>query len=443
MSIFGVFQSIKQSDFLHNVIKVSSGKLSAMAIAVLATPVVSRLFSPEDYGIAAVVIAAIGITASFLPLSYERAVIFPKEDAKAGQVLVLEIIVSVITTLAVYAVLGLCSVIWPDIALRSGMGVFFWTFPAGAFLLAMRSTATAICIRREYFSAIAKADVAEAAVNSTTRIVWGVTLASSAAGLMLGYLLGIATGASICGVRAYRWLSRMNVSITVTGLRNVLIEFRDYPIFRAPAKFAFSAAQRLPVIALGLLFPLEIVGFYAMANRAAAMPLQAASQAVRDVLLQKIMGFRQNDQPMGESLIRVATVLGLSGAPLFLILFFFGEELLSWLLGDRWIGAGRVVEILSPYLFVVWLGSFTATVFETLRLNRLRLKIYVGNLVIRIGVFAVCGLRQYNFETTLWIFVATSCMYQFLVYAFAAKAAAKHDSGLPTMTGIDRLRDQS
>ncbi|RLA26441.1 MAG: hypothetical protein DRR15_19750, partial [Gammaproteobacteria bacterium] len=299
MSIFGTFRSWKQSDFLRNVVKVSSGRLSAMAIAVLATPVVSRLFAPEDYGVAAVVIAAIGIAASFLPLSYERAVIFPKEEAKAGQVLVLAIVVSVVMTVALYAVLGACSVIWPDIATNSGMGLYFWLFPAGAFLLALRHTATAVCIRRKFFSSIAKADVTEAVVNSSTRIFWGIFLASSAAGLLFGYLLGVAFGALICGVRAYRWYSNIGVAGAKSELRSVLVEFRDYPLFRAPAKFAFTAAQRLPVIALGFMFPLEIVGFYAMANRAAAMPLQAASQAVRDVLLQRIMGFRQNEVPMG------------------------------------------------------------------------------------------------------------------------------------------------
>ncbi len=442
MSIFGIFRSWKQSEFLRNVVKVSSGRLTAMAIAVLATPIVSRLFAPEDYGVAAVVIAAIGISASFLPLSYERAVIFPKENSKASQVLVASLLVSVVTTLTLYAVLGLCSLIWPDMALRSGMGPFFWVFPAGAFLLAMRSTATAVCIRGEYFSSIAKADVTEAAVNSLSRIVWGMFLISSAAGLLFGYLLGVAVGASICGIQAYRWLAKTDVSITLSNLRDVLLEFKDYPIFRAPAKFAFSTAQRLPVIALGIMFPIELVGFYAMANRAAALPLRAASKAVRDVLLQKIMGFRQTEQPMGKSLIKVAVALGLTGAPIFLVLFFFGEDLFSWLLGDRWSAAGRVVEILSPYLFVVWLGSFTATVFETLRLNKVRLKIHVGNLVIRICVFVGCGIAQYDFERTLWVLVATSCAYQFVIYAFAANAAAKHDAALANTTAFDRTPGQ-
>jgi len=208
------------------------------------------------------------------------------------------------------------------------------------------------------------------------------------------------------------------------------VEYRDYPIFRAPAKFAFSGAQRLPIIALGVIFSAEIVGFYAMANRAAAIPLHAASQAVKDVLLEKIMGKRQGEQPIVNSLLVVAIGLAATGAPVFILLFLFGEEAFAWFLGAKWASAGRFVEILSPYLYAVWIGSFTATIFETLRLNKLRLKIHTGNLVVRVAIFLYCGLAGLDIERTLWVFVIGSSFFQLMVYVIAAKAAIKHDRAL-------------
>jgi len=431
MSLFPDLAFLKKSQFIRNVAKVSSGRLSAMIIGIVATPIVSRLFDPEDYGVAAVVIAAIGITAILLPLSLERAVLYPKENSKAGQVLVLALFVSTFMAFFVYAILGICLFIWPDAAERSGMGVFFWIFPIGGLLVALRGIATIACIRNEQFTTIAAADVTDAAVNSSTRILWGVFLTSSTVGLLFGYLLGVIVAASICSIHLFRLLLRIQTPITVSSMRSVLIEFRDYPIFRAPARFAFSAAERLPVIALGLMFPAATVGFFAMANRAAALPLQAASQSIKDVLLRKIMGYRQNDQPMAQSLVKVAIVLGITGAPMFLVLFLFGEELLSWILGDRWASAGRVVEILTPYLFIVWMGSFTSTVFETLRLNQLRLKMYVSKLLVRIGIFVFAGFAQMDFEETLWLFVAVSCAFQLLIYTIAVRVVVMHDQSLP------------
>ena len=430
MSLIPDLAFLKKSQFIRNVAKVSSGRLTAMIIGIVATPIVSRLFDPEDYGVAAVVIAAIGITAILLPLSLERAVLYPKEDSKAGSILVLALLVSTIMAFFVYVVLGICLLIWPDVAERSGMGVFFWVFPLGGLLVALRGIATIACIRHEQFTTIAAADVIDAAINSSTRILWGVFLASATVGLLYGYLLGVIVAASICSIHLYRLLLKVQTPISASDLWSVLTEFRDYPIFRAPARFAFSAAERMPVIALGFMFPAQIVGFFAMANRAATLPLQAASQSIKDVLLRKIMGYRQNGEPMANSLIKVASVLAITGAPMFLVLFIFGEELLSWILGNRWRSAGRVVEILTPYLFVVWMGSFTSTVFETLRLNQLRLKMYVSKLLVRIGVFVFADFAQMDFEETLWLFVIVSCVFQIIIYAIAARVTVMHDESL-------------
>ena len=80
LNLFSITRKFQKSQFLRNVAKLSSGKLLALAIAVVVTPIVSRLFSPSDYGVAALFIAASTIASSVLALAYERAAIFPKDD---------------------------------------------------------------------------------------------------------------------------------------------------------------------------------------------------------------------------------------------------------------------------------------------------------------------------------------------------------------------------
>jgi len=411
-----------------------------MLIALAATPVISRLFDPADFGVAALFIATMTVTASMLALAYERGVLFPKQESKAARILVLALSISVACTLLVYIVIGICVLIWPDIAEFSGMGNFFWFFPLGALFLSLRGTLVALCIRREDFSSIASADVGAAVISASTRILWGLFLASSVVGLVFGHLLGIAIAVLICGVRCMQWLRNTVEPANLVGMQAVAIEYKDYPLFRAPAKIAFSAARRLPIIALGILFPAEIVGYYAMANRAAELPLQAASTSVSNVLLRKTMGLRQIEQPMGKSLMKVVMVLIVTGLPIFSLMFFFGQEILSWFLGARWSSAGSIVQILAPYLFTLWVGSFAPTVFETLRLNKLRLKLHVGNLLVRCGTFAFCGVAGLGVTDTLWIFVVISSAYQVFIYAIAARATARYDAELiRTRAGVNDM----
>lgn len=417
-------------DLFRDVAKVSTGRLSAMAIAVLATPIVSRLFAPEHYGLAALVVAAVSITASFLPLSYERAILYPKAERQAASLLWLSLCVAGAVTAIVYLLLCVSALVWPDIAGASGMGAFFWIFPIGGLFVALKRIASTVCIREKAFSRIATADFLDAAGTASIRILWGLVLVSSAAGLLFGFFVGVAVATAICSVRALAWFRALDVRPTGADMVALLKEYRDYPIFRAPAKFAFTAAQRSPIIALGILFPVEFVGFYAIAHRAAALPLYAASRAVKDVLIQRIMKSKHDNEQLGGSLAKVAGIMAICGAPLFLVLHMYGEPMFSWLLGDRWSTAGRVAEILAVYLYLVWVGSVTATAFESLRLNKLRMKLYVGNLALRIAIFSACGFYALNFEQTLMFFVAGCALYQFATYFFAARALLAHDAGI-------------
>jgi len=40
-----------------------------------------------------------------------------------------------------------------------------------------------------------------------------------------------------------------------------------------------------------------------------------------------------------------------------LILWVFGQEIIVVILGARWETAGRIVEIMAPYLFTEWIGA--------------------------------------------------------------------------------------
>ena len=415
---------------MMNVAKMSSGKLLAMAIAVLVTPVISRLFDPSAYGIAALFIAVTTILSSVMPLSYERAAIFPETDDVAR--IITRVAVSVSVTFAVLLLAGIavCHQQWPTFPENTGLGNYVWLVPLGALVMALKNTITAICVRRADFSAIAVADVSDAVTAATSRIIWGLVIASSAAGLIIGHMLGIAIAATICVFKSVHWLRESQIKPTLQDMRTQAISFADYPLFRAPARLAFTASRKLPVIALGVLFPAEVAGFFAMANRAAARPLHAVSKSVSDVLLQRTMGLRHQNQRLAPGLLRVVLGLIVTGLPVFLIVIAFGQELLSWFLGARWRDAGVYIEIMAPYLYAVWIGSFANSAFETLRLNKLRLQVNVGSLFVRTALFVYCGAIGASVIDTLTLYVWVSCAYQLFTYAITALAVKRHDAGL-------------
>lgn len=426
---------LTKSVFVRNVAKLSSARFVAMFIALAATPIIARLFDPQHFGAAATFFAYSTVAGALFPLSYHRAVIFPKDDQTARQMLTLSIIIGGIVTLAVYVALALAASSGVQVTEFAGLGVIVWLLPLGAWLASFSDTFGNLCIRRQDISAMAKADVAQQLVTSGARIAWGFLLATSVAGLVLGQMLGVVVGMLICLVRCLPWLRTVKTSVTLSGLFSLASEYRDYPLFRLPANLSFIASRQLPVIALGLMFPPAIVGFYAMANRAANMPLQAASQAISNVLMGSTMAMRHRQKAIGKKVLRVVVVLAAIGLPVFAGVYILGEELLTWFLGERWRTAGRITEMLAPYLFMVWVSSFSPTVLESLRLNKLRLMLNFGNLAIRALVFLACGIAGFGIIETLAAFVVVSSMYQVLIILISARMVVIHDRSLSSTEG--------
>ena len=350
----------------------------------------------------------------------------------AARLLLVATYVAIGMTLVTYLLLLVGSILRPELAARAGMGSLIWLLPLAALLAALKEAFLTLCLRTDRYKSMAMSLAAETGVTAISRIVWGLMLSSSIAGLVLGHFLGVAIGGLICVIACRSWIAEHFAGMRSWKLLSVMRDFSDYPKFRAPARLAFNAAKRMPVIALGLIFPAEVVGFYAMANRSAGMPLQAASQSVSNVFLRDLIKTRDRDLPLLPGVRRVLGILLLTGIPMFLVVYFLGGELLTWFLGARWQQAGVFIEILALYLFSTWVSSFASTIFETLRLNKVMLRMHFGNLLVRLLVFIACAVVALSPTETLWLFAVVCSAYQFLIVIVAMLKARRHDAGLET-----------
>ena len=401
-----------------------------MAIGILGAPIVARLFGPSDYGIAAFLVAIMTIAAGILPIGYQRAILFPRDDQTAAELLALVLAVSAALSLCLYVVLGVIAfagVSLPGPHLDSNI---VWLLPLGAFLLAVREALLTLMIRRREFGVIAWADVLQSGGTLISRVIWGVALGSAAIGLLLGQFIGVMASVLITWTVGRRWLRSARATRGISPLAKVAAEFSDYPKFRVYAGLLFQAAEQLPVLALGMMFPAEAVGFFAMAHRVADLPLQAASRALSDAILGNAISKRHHDRPLGPLVWKAAAGLAVLGLPTFTVMFLVGDEVLTWILGDRWADAGRIVEILSIYLFFQWMNSAFSPVFETLRKNKQYMMLNTLNLVARTGVFVGCFMAALDIFQTMWVFsIVCACVALVRIVA-AALVVRQHDATL-------------
>ena len=69
-----------KSEFNFNVFTLMVGSTLAQAIPIAITPILTRLYTPEDFGVLALFIAITSILGSVVNGRYEQAIILPKKE---------------------------------------------------------------------------------------------------------------------------------------------------------------------------------------------------------------------------------------------------------------------------------------------------------------------------------------------------------------------------
>jgi O-antigen/teichoic acid export membrane protein len=215
------------------------------------------------------------------------------------------------------------------------------------------------------------------------------------------------------------------------------LEYSDFPKFDAPAGLIFSFGQNLPVLFFGTMFSPAIAGLYAMANRLSQAPLTVVSDSVRRVFLQKAARINNRSGSLLKAFMLTTSGLALMGLVPLIVLIFFGEPLLGWLLGDRWLSAGRYLEIMAPWLFMVWVTAPANPVFAVLRRQKLWLTVQSLLTVFRLCAFGVAFLLSAGPEGTLQAFVIATVAANIITIVIAINLINKKASQLRTEGKID------
>ena len=90
---------LHKNEFTSNVLKLITGTALGQLITVLVSPILTRLYSAEDFGIFAIYISVAGILSVIITLRFEDAIVLPAEDNEAIDLVLLGLGISLIFSL--------------------------------------------------------------------------------------------------------------------------------------------------------------------------------------------------------------------------------------------------------------------------------------------------------------------------------------------------------
>ncbi len=336
-------RSARQDRFLRRLALLSGGTMLGQAVVLLSSPLLTRLYTPEEFGLLGVFASLSGILGSSIALRYDFAVPVCDDDGEAAGIV---LVAMVAVTLLSGAVGLLVWVLGPWLAALTStpeLAPALWLLPVSLALWGLSLPLSFWMVRQAGYRIVAANKVVRFVVQVAVQLGLGLAGAGG-----LGLVIGVAAGYLASTAHfllalppAERALLR---AVPAGRLWPLAARHWRYPAFSTPSGLLQSAIQFLPATLVAVVYGPTAAGWFALAQRLLELPVVLLSNSASAVFLAEVRGLPAIE--VRRLFLRTAgrfTVLGLLGmAPLLLL----GPQLFALLFGEPWRDAGSVLQCL-------------------------------------------------------------------------------------------------
>jgi O-antigen/teichoic acid export membrane protein len=350
-----VIRRLKASALARNMFSVASGTAAGQLVAFAFSPLITRIFSPEVFGLQGVFLAAVSILSPVIALRYPLAIVIAENEKEArrlerlavGIAFLLSFILGVILLFAqgpVLAVLG-----------AEAVGPWIWFLPLALLCVAFQDVSTFQATRHGWFRLLGVVTVVQAFLTNLARVLGGL------AAPVVGVLIAVTALAPAVQAGLVKLFSKDRRGPPPPQLRPraalaLMDKHRDFPLYRVPTDVLNSASQAVPTILLAALFSPAAAGFYVLARSVLNLPANLVGIAIGNVLYAHYAELDRAGEPLTPVLLRwTGGLLALS--PLIIGGSWFAPAIFSFVFGAEWEEAGQYVQWMS-----LWIGISIANV---------------------------------------------------------------------------------
>jgi O-antigen/teichoic acid export membrane protein len=388
--------------FARKVMSLSALTALGQASFVIALPVLSRLYTPSDFGLFTIYLSIVNIGGPIVGLKFESALYAARTKQEAGITLALSILtITIMSGVAAVALFIFSRQLMGT--LNPGAQWVAWYLPFGLLLAGMWSASSAWAVKSEAISTLGIARLVQPAAMTGMQLVAGLTVPASGVILIGAHLISHAAYSTFIFSRTITWsdLSMLVANRWTVVLRHAKAQSR-FPLYVLPAQISFLAVSNLPPLLLSLFYGAEIAGYCGVAYRLVAAPLAVASLPLGAIFTSVISRL-----PHGTVVVPLARRVFL--ASLFFVavpILLFGAAAPAFapaVLGDRWLNTGQIIAAFALIGAAQSLAVPFMEVTSIFRSQALRFVIEFIPAVLVIGSILVGGLYGWLPLKTIWL----------------------------------------
>lgn len=380
------------SGFVRDAAKLVGGTAFAQGLAILASPILTRLYGPEAYGISAMFIALTSVAIAVACFRYEMAIMLPKRDEDAQNLLSLSIASAGILSVLTIPILWLQGKEILHHLGFEGVEPYLWMAPIYIFLSGTFMALNYWNTRSKQYSRLSSVRVAGSISTTGAQLSTGLAGHASGGSLIAGNVLGSAVSTMVLGALIWREShDAFNRNISFKGISRVFYRYKRFPIYDTWSTLLNTISWLLPTFLLSQFFSTDVIGYFALSMTVLQMPMNLIGSSVAQVFFQRASEAKREGR-LATLVESTAVNLWMLGILPILILSLAGVDIFSVIFGARWAEAGEYTQIMALWIFAMFITSPISTLFSVFEKQRSSLILNLITLPIRASALIIGGL---------------------------------------------------
>jgi O-antigen/teichoic acid export membrane protein len=368
--------------FVRNVLALLTGSVLGQLVTVAAAPILTRLYTPDEFGSLALYTSIVAVVSVVLCWRYDFAIVLPEEPKDGANLLILSIML----------VVGMSLVSVPLVAMfrnhaaaalgAPGLSDWFWALPISFAAMGIYQALNSWCVRKKHFKNVAYSRVGQSSATAGVQIAASPTMSPGPGGLIIGHVAGSFTAMAILTVHTIRNdFRRIGSALDWRRMRAAAARYKKYPIYSTWPAFINTFALSLPVLFLTRFFDAAIVGQYALSVRILQMPLNLIGASIGRVYFQRLAEEKNRTGDISSLVEKTFIRLLAMAVPGCLVLMLLAPAAFELIFGSQWRPAGEYTRILAPAMAIRFVTSPLTTAFGVSNRQEVAAKWQISQLV--------------------------------------------------------------
>lgn len=400
--------------FLKAVAKLSGATALGQIVSVLASLLLTRLYTPEDFGFLAVFTALLSQMTVFTSFRYEWAIPPAKDDDTAFDLVLLSLALVVVVTLLTATGVLIHSVQiakWVNLPTISS---YLYLLPIAVFFIGCYQVFNYWGLRRKEFTLLAQSQIAKSIWTSGSQISLGL-ISNGPLGLLIGVVINQLAGTSALVALFWKDYQKSSRRPSFQHLANVGQNHAGFAGLCIASSFFNYAAISAPTLMLSYFYTPDAVGAFSLAQRFSGIPAIFIGNAISQVYFASACRLVHDDPKELKRLHFRTTLLLLGVSSLACLCFLFSPWIVPIVFGKEWYQAGIMMQYMVPMLLLT-IAVSPLTMLEWLGKNTEVLIWHTIRLALIVVGFLFAQSQHFSAAVSIGIFSAiTAIMYAILL----------------------------